>query len=135
MITIWPLITIQGLYCYLDMGTNTVMYYKCSHVPNLISGNNSSFQLTTIDGYSTILSQTTHSVLQGNKIAQSHTHVVGEMLLRTLFVIMKLQLSDYYFSVMISVHRYLLKNEHTRSYRGVQHLIPLFLTSKLPWFV
>ena len=29
--------TIQGLYCYLDMGTNTVMYYKCSHVPNLIS--------------------------------------------------------------------------------------------------
>ena len=27
--------TIQGLYCYLDMGNNTIMYYKCSHVPNL----------------------------------------------------------------------------------------------------
>ena len=26
-----------GLYCYLDMGNNTVMYYKCSHVPNLRS--------------------------------------------------------------------------------------------------
>ena len=25
-------ITVQGLYCYLDMGNNTVMYYKCSHV-------------------------------------------------------------------------------------------------------
>ena len=36
MITIWQEITIQSLYCDLDMGTNTVMYYKCSHVPNLV---------------------------------------------------------------------------------------------------
>ena len=36
MITIWQGITIQGLYCYLDMGNDTVMYYKCSHVPNLL---------------------------------------------------------------------------------------------------
>ena len=28
--------TIQGLYCYLDMGKNTVTYHKCSHVPNLL---------------------------------------------------------------------------------------------------
>ena len=28
--------TIQGLYCYLDMGNNTVTYHKCSHVPNLL---------------------------------------------------------------------------------------------------
>ena len=32
----WQGITIQGLYCYLDMGINTVMYYKCSHVRNLV---------------------------------------------------------------------------------------------------
>ena len=38
MITIWQGITIQGLYCYLDMGNDTVMYYKCSHVPNLVNG-------------------------------------------------------------------------------------------------
>ena len=38
VITIWHGMTIQGLYCYLDMGNNTVMYHKCSHVPNLISG-------------------------------------------------------------------------------------------------
>ena len=37
MITIWHGMTIQGLYCYLDMGNNTVMYYKCSHVPNLVT--------------------------------------------------------------------------------------------------
>ena len=37
VITICRRITIQGLYCYLDMGNNTVMYYKCSHVPNLVS--------------------------------------------------------------------------------------------------
>ena len=37
MITIWQGITIQGVYCYLDMGYNTVMYYKCSHVPNLVA--------------------------------------------------------------------------------------------------
>ena len=36
VITIWQEITIQSLYCDLDMGTNTVMYYKCSHVPNLM---------------------------------------------------------------------------------------------------
>ena len=36
MITIWHGMTIQGLYCYLDMGNNTVTYHKCSHVPNLI---------------------------------------------------------------------------------------------------
>ena len=36
MITIWHGMTIQGLYCYLDMGNNTVMYHKCSHVPNLM---------------------------------------------------------------------------------------------------
>ena len=36
MITIWQEITIQGMYCDLDMGTNTGMYYKCSHVPNLL---------------------------------------------------------------------------------------------------
>ena len=28
VITIWQEMTIQGLYCYLDMGYNTVMYYK-----------------------------------------------------------------------------------------------------------
>ena len=28
MITIWQGITIQGLYCYLDMGNDTVMYYN-----------------------------------------------------------------------------------------------------------
>ena len=32
MITIWQGMTIQGLHCYLNMGNNTVMYYKCSHV-------------------------------------------------------------------------------------------------------
>ena len=37
VITIWQEITIQSLYCDLDMGTNTVMYNKCSHVPNLIA--------------------------------------------------------------------------------------------------
>ena len=37
VITIWQGITIQGLYCYLDMGNDTVMYYKCSHVPNLFT--------------------------------------------------------------------------------------------------
>ena len=37
MITIWHRMTKQGLYCYLDMGNNTVMYYKCSHVPNLLN--------------------------------------------------------------------------------------------------
>ena len=37
VITIWQGITIQGLYCYLDMGNNTIMYYKCSHVPNLLT--------------------------------------------------------------------------------------------------
>ena len=36
VITIWHGMTIQGLYCYLDMGNNTVTYHKCSHVPNLI---------------------------------------------------------------------------------------------------
>ena len=36
VITIWQGITIQGLYCDLDMGNDTVMYYKCSHVPNLL---------------------------------------------------------------------------------------------------
>ena len=36
MITIWQGITIQSLYCDLDMGTNKIMYYKCSHVPNLL---------------------------------------------------------------------------------------------------
>ena len=30
-------ITIQGLYCYLDMSNNTGMYYKCSHVRNLVN--------------------------------------------------------------------------------------------------
>ena len=38
VITLWQEITIQSLYCDLDMGTNTVMYYKCSHVPNLVGG-------------------------------------------------------------------------------------------------
>ena len=33
---------IQGLYCYLDMGNNTIAYHKCSHVPNLGIGQNSS---------------------------------------------------------------------------------------------
>ena len=32
MITIWQVITIQGLYCYLDMGNNPVMYYKINAV-------------------------------------------------------------------------------------------------------
>ena len=37
VITIRQGITIQGLYCYLDMGNNTTaMYYKCSHDPNLL---------------------------------------------------------------------------------------------------
>ena len=36
VITIWHRMTIQGLYCYLDMGNDTVMYYKCSHVQNLV---------------------------------------------------------------------------------------------------
>ena len=27
-----------GTVCYLDMGYNTVMYYKCSHVLNLVRG-------------------------------------------------------------------------------------------------
>ena len=39
MITIWHGMTIQGLYCYLDMGKNTVTYHKCSHVPNLLNEN------------------------------------------------------------------------------------------------
>ena len=34
-ITIWQVITIQLVY-YLDMGYITVMYYKCSYVPNLV---------------------------------------------------------------------------------------------------
>ena len=38
VITIWHGMTIQGLYCYLDMGNNTVTYHKCSHVPNLVIG-------------------------------------------------------------------------------------------------
>ena len=38
VITIWQGMTIQGLYCDPDMGNNTVMYYKCSHVPNLVTG-------------------------------------------------------------------------------------------------
>ena len=37
VITIWHGMTIQGLYCYLDMDNNTVTYHKCSHVPNLSS--------------------------------------------------------------------------------------------------
>ena len=41
MITIWLGMTIQGLYCYLDMGNNTVMYSKCSHVPNQLEANRS----------------------------------------------------------------------------------------------
>ena len=35
VITIWHGMKIQGLYCYLDMGNNTVTYHKRSHVPNL----------------------------------------------------------------------------------------------------
>ena len=27
--------TIQGPYCYLDMGNNTVTYYKCNHEPDV----------------------------------------------------------------------------------------------------
>ena len=37
MITIWHRMTKQGLYCYLDMGNNTVTYHKCSQVPNLLN--------------------------------------------------------------------------------------------------
>ena len=36
VISIWQENIIKSLYCDLDMGTNTVMYYKCSHVPNLV---------------------------------------------------------------------------------------------------
>ena len=34
-ITIWQGITMQGLCCHLDIGNNTAMYYKCSHVQKL----------------------------------------------------------------------------------------------------
>ena len=37
VITIWQEIPSQLVYCYLDMGYITVMYYKCSHVPNLLN--------------------------------------------------------------------------------------------------
>ena len=43
VITIWQEIILQEVYCCVEMGYKTVMYYKCSHVLNLLKGGRKKF--------------------------------------------------------------------------------------------